>query len=692
MAQTEAQESDIGPASTRDRFPERWVPAAVSIAALAVFWWNAAPSATFKDSGEFAMAAASGGIPHPPGAPSWVIGAWAFVHLGGFEDPAYGTNLYCGLLGAATLGLLSWIALAWCRRLFPNAGRPALVCSALAGPLILMSSRAFVELSVTTEQYTLMTALLAGLLALATRLGSSEVSRPAGAAFFIGLLWGLAIGNHPSQAVLVFLVVWAWILSARRSQSLRPWGFGLLGLALGLFVFAWLPIRSGADPILDWGNPESAAGFFDVLMRRHWGARPLSEAPSGLLGAWLGSYEFVRQIGVLGIASALAGAFALARTDSRLFWWLALGAIPYSAGMFVGHLAQPSVTPEQIRLYGTTDWHLPVYLCAAIASAVGICWALSASARLGRAVQAAASLVVLVAGGATSALSVRAESLRGVRSPADFADRVVAPLDSNGVLLVGSDNLMFLLGYRRYVLRRYPELWLGWSTMPLTTAMRIEKTWDRESLLRNVRRLAQHRELNPLNSPPLDEERLRSAPIYTDFPPDGAASASHLEPAGLLFQVRAEPVGDDQVRRSFARTSPRRGSLPKPESLDVHARGAWADLLLGQGTYFVARRLWPEAEEALEEMLSYFDSSGSGWFLLGSAKHAQGKAREAADAYVRAIELSPNSPGPRGQFASLLLSAGRREDAERLAREELALDPGSELASRVLERLGGRNR
>ena len=108
-----AQESDKGALCTkiegvRHQPRKLWllVSLCVFCVSLFVFWWNAAPSVTFHDSGEFAMAAASAGIPHPPGAPTWTALASAFVRIGGFKDPARGTNLFSGLCAAFTLAML----------------------------------------------------------------------------------------------------------------------------------------------------------------------------------------------------------------------------------------------------------------------------------------------------------------------------------------------------------------------------------------------------------------------------------------------------------------------------------------------------------------------------------------------------------------------------------------------------------
>src|SRR5262245_13845258 len=140
---------------------DRLTALAVFATSLILFWYNAAPSVTFHDSGEFALAASCFGIPHPPGAPTWSLLASAFVWLGKFGDPARGTNLFSGLCGALTLSLLAWLVQTWVRSLYPDARNMTIRFSGAATALLLMRSPAFLEQSLVTEQYTLLTFLMA---------------------------------------------------------------------------------------------------------------------------------------------------------------------------------------------------------------------------------------------------------------------------------------------------------------------------------------------------------------------------------------------------------------------------------------------------------------------------------------------------------------------------------------------------
>ena len=53
--------------------------------------------------------------------------------------------------------------------------------------------------------------------------------------------------------------------------------------ALGLIPYVYLPLRSLANPPLDWANPETLNGFLDSVLRRKFWARAFIQGPWDLL-------------------------------------------------------------------------------------------------------------------------------------------------------------------------------------------------------------------------------------------------------------------------------------------------------------------------------------------------------------------------------------------------------------------------
>ncbi len=74
-----------------------------------VYCYTVAPSVTLEDSGELGTAAASFGVPHPPGYPFWTMVTWLFIHLVPFGNIAWRANLCSGFFGALSCGVIALI-------------------------------------------------------------------------------------------------------------------------------------------------------------------------------------------------------------------------------------------------------------------------------------------------------------------------------------------------------------------------------------------------------------------------------------------------------------------------------------------------------------------------------------------------------------------------------------------------------
>src|SRR5262245_7747283 len=91
---------------------------------------------------------------------------------------------------------------------------------------------------------------------------------------------GIGAANHTFMAVNG-LLLFALILpgQARRPDGLRVVLGGLAAASAGLTTYLFLPLRSRANPPLDWGNPETLDRFLAVVTRRDfWDRRWLSSS------------------------------------------------------------------------------------------------------------------------------------------------------------------------------------------------------------------------------------------------------------------------------------------------------------------------------------------------------------------------------------------------------------------------------
>lgn len=679
-----------GTGNRRGEWAGPWV---VFAACLGILWYHAAPGVTFHDSGEFALAATAAGIPHAPGAPSWTAAAAAFCRLAPVHDAARATNLFSGFCGAVTLALLYSLTSSAVRTTFPDSKPWSVRAAALCSVLACLSPSAFIELSLSTEQYTLLTAVLIAVLlvghSLLTASGMDCV--PWRRCILLGILWGLALGNHPSQLALVFpILVIVWYAGTNSGSPIRALAIltacVFIGFVSGLVVFLWIPLRSAAHPLLDHANIENFSGLIGFLSRSDWSTRPISETPPGFVREWVATYAPIQQLGWLAVLLAVLGFAATIRHDRRWFFILIAIAVPYAGGMLVSHMKQANIDINYIRHYGITDWHVPLYVLGSFAAGIGVARLMSFANTTPRRARliAAACIAVL----ALSAFrTIHEHSLRGYQGAQRFVSALLDSLPENSVILSQTDNVSYMLGYEILAGSFSKDRWIGQDRIRFNEEIG-GAGWSREFLVNGIRNRVADGNVQPFKQALPDAGELMDRPVYVEYDPTFPRSAEFLVPAGFLFQVMDAPVPGEEVLRSLQRSEGAAATPPEPRP-DLHRweQEAWALLYQRRAGYLADRQLWEHAEAAYSTSLQYQARNGIIWYCLADAQEKNGKRQEAAESYRSAIDSAPNLEGPRSNLAILFAESGDFETAEALLVEELKINPQYESARENLRRV-----
>jgi hypothetical protein len=388
------------------------------------------------DGGELAAAAYTLGIPHPPGYPTYTLIAHLFTRLP-LGEVAVRTNLFSALCAAGASALLTWT-------LARSQGRWA---PAVGAGLALAFSPLLWSQATVTEVYALnglFAALLLALLA-CTRRDNPRGPRAAMLlALAIGSSWGLSLGNHPTAlfcAPIVFLALW---------RLGRPGMLGGLGIAFGLAVYLYLPLRAVADPPVNWGDPQTWDRFWWMVSGAPY--RPFvfslpSEHLVARLLAWSGL--LARQFGRIGLVAAALGALALWRTDRSLL---------YATGTTIALCSILAIG------YNTTDSYLylvPALVCLALWLGRALNWLLSLQAPqqkwVPRAKLAAAALFIL-APLAAGAYRFPAMDLSQDRTVREFRDVVLSQAPPHALIQSQQDKHTFALWYLQHALGWRPDV------------------------------------------------------------------------------------------------------------------------------------------------------------------------------------------------------------------------------------------
>ena len=313
-----------------------------AIAAFVLYLMTLAPTLSSGwrgmgvDGAELLAAANTLGVPHPSGYPTYMLFLKAFGSIVAIGDFAYRGNLASAVLGALTVGLLYWLTLLIARKKYRDTPKSLLAIVSAFAALTFGAAPIFWSQSVITEVYTLNAVFVGGLAVLAAHivLGTQGSKRRTAwdvhrllATF--GLILGVGLGNHLTLlAIAAPLAVWTWIETRPRLSSIA-WGF--VGLAVGLSIYAYLPIRAGAGPPVNWGDASSTEGFVWMLTGQAYQdyvfGIPL-DSFIARLADWL-DLVFT-QFNPLGLFFVLVGIAAVAKTEK----WLLLATLLSVAVLF----------------------------------------------------------------------------------------------------------------------------------------------------------------------------------------------------------------------------------------------------------------------------------------------------------------------------------------------------------------------
>lgn len=650
--------------------------------------YHVAPGISFHDSGEFALAAVTAGTTHPPGAPTWVILNSLWLRLLNFSEPAYGTNIMSALLGAVTLTTLFASVRLWGAKAFPSLPQYIVLTCALGSTLVLFHSGAFLEQSFITEQYTLLTALN-GIwfyicIFLLSRLYFEDHPPqvlPKRLFLAAGLIWGLSIGNHPSQicliipTLLIFVLIWKNGFSFKQIFLFAM--IKLVGLIIGLSTFVWLWLTPRWKTLFDSVDCTNWERFLWAIKREKWGKRSWSEAPDYFTVEWLKTYNLIGELGLVGFLLMLVAIpFLFKKKGIPLLLSLAI-SIPYTLGLYVGHLGQQEMGIDYLRIYGVSDWHLPVYVTGAFFAGFSLLLIFRKISSLSNFTQLHQRIVmggILLVLSLTGFMSLSNASLKNNYAPQNFIENTLKPLSQECWILPSTDNLQMMLGY---------DLWKNFDPQqPLPERKLLfgspypywhfghEKDYLNKSLTTKNQNIALRKYID--KAPSFDEN------IYVSYNTSNTTMTKRLLPAGYLCLFTADEVTSEQVRIAEKEWRSKYPELLVEPTENSHRleRDNYAVLFWLRASYFLELELYDLALEEYKRSIKWSGQIAATWFGLGYCLEILGAPYEAVKtAYETSFQVEPWEINARLFLAAYEKKLGNKEKALNLIQEILKRDP-----------------
>jgi tetratricopeptide (TPR) repeat protein len=228
----------------RFRLRHRLTAAAVFLCALVLYTLTMAPTTSFWDCGEFIASSWSLSVPHPPGAPFYLLLGRLFSMLPIAADIGARVNFLSVLSSALTVMLLYLTVVHMIRYWQPRPGFAELAGAAI-GALTFMATDTFWFNAVESEVYAISTLFTALVVWLGFVWHDLEVRSPHGGDRVVMLVFyliGLAIGVHLLNVLalpMVFLLIYFhW-------QADKPFHLQRFLLFWGLAVLSILPVYPG---------------------------------------------------------------------------------------------------------------------------------------------------------------------------------------------------------------------------------------------------------------------------------------------------------------------------------------------------------------------------------------------------------------------------------------------------------------
>ncbi|MBI4508976.1 MAG: DUF2723 domain-containing protein [Deltaproteobacteria bacterium] len=430
----------------------RALPTGIGILFFGIYAASTAPGVEWLDAGELTAAGWTLGISHPPGQPGHAILARA-VGLIPLGEIAFRINLLSAALAAWAVALVP-------RLLWVLAGRRGAWRLAGIVPTLLFGLSPLVfEQATRAEVYAPAIALSARSLLHGLRFLRDERGHGRDVAC-AALLASLCGAFHPMIAVAAATPL-ALALAARLTRAKRYWPVApAVGAAmLGLLVLAYLPIRdqAGLRPLLAWGEPGSAASFWEVITGR---AYQQNFDTAMLLPHSIGHLYLLCE--GAGLALCLLGFSGLVL--AMVTKLPGAGTLLLSTGLFVvGPAAQRVFYPDNPDLHG---YLAPVHLVLA----VGIGLLVVAASKIGEQIEVRgrpqglvlAGLVLLPCFGLAVAgpkVHVLDAGMRRKDDPLRYHDETIMQVPPGPALyLASSDHALFPALYERLVAGARPDV------------------------------------------------------------------------------------------------------------------------------------------------------------------------------------------------------------------------------------------
>lgn len=637
-----------------------------AVITLIFYSFTFARHVTLVDSGELAVAVASGGTAHPPGFPSYVLAA-QLVSLFPWGELAAKLAFFSSLSAAIAAGLVAVASLALLYRNSSSeqpkqSNNVKLRIIAVTTGVTFGLSTTMWHYATVIEVYTFHVLLVSAIWVLLFRCTEHPSRRNA---VWVGLVFGLAAGvHHITLALCVPAFVYFCAKSIRRgSDFMVIVRWSLLGLVAGLLVYCLLPFGASRQAIFNWGNPDTLERFW-----AHVSAKQYRIAVFGV--SYQGFFDQVKYF----IDNIFFQFTPLATPLIALgMWELYTKKSPFFASMLMVIFFDFAYSANFNNAEDKDAYYLVSHLVLALALSVGLTKATSLLPnQTSKATHVAASLGIFLPL-LCVALHYERSNKRQYKIAIDYVENALRSVPPGGLLLTGDWQL-----YSPYLYMRHVN---GFRTDAVVIDLHLlRRTWYVNDYLRKTYPDLLSSCASEVSAYLEDLERFESGLSYDESRIQKRFDALLVKmsevflarsavattlPTEDVFQKRYHwtPVGLTMVlsnsNREFVPQSFLElrgiadGAVWKDEVMQKKVIPSYATMLTNRGRYLITHRMYNEAFHELDLSLKIHPEFDRTHEFLGLLFESQGNTVEAKKAYLRATQLNPENISAAQALAKL---------------------------------------
>lgn len=443
-------------------------------------------------------------------------------------------------------------------------------------------------------------------------------------------------------------------------------------IAGGLSAFLYLPIRSLANPPMDWGNPETLDNFLAVVRQEQFSFLLTQNKRSfGLFVQQMKMFfdYYVDAFTPFLAALPLLGLYPLWKSNRFLFGFVAGLALLLSIGLVLAL----NYGTDRIAIVVNNVFFIPFAMMAAIFVGIGIAWI--ATLRI-RAVSLKPAKLLLAVLCVVLPITVhyRANDKSNYWFAYDYGKNMLDTLEPNAIYLPAADHATFPIVYLQSVEGMRPDVTIGNKYGYPEASLYQDMPEEVRQSFRSIPTDSEQR---------LIEEWVVSRsdrPVYftekRGFPPQLGVK---LVNAGLAYRI----VREDETWQSPDYWSQYAWHSLKPADTygEFTAEMVLSDYHFAHGRDLLAKGELAQAEEHFEQSASISAQASEELNNIGTALAENGHVDAAAKYYFRSIESDPNYKTGLRNLGQIYMTLEKYEAARLVFDRLKSLEPKNPFAS-----------